>query len=94
MMTNMFYESRVSNFSSTNNLFECENKTSDRVNVMFIVLECIIAITSIVGNGIVIFAFCCERRLRRKTNYYIISLSSADFLVGLIAIPLAIFLVC
>lgn len=59
--------------------------------ILFLVIETIVAIFAVVGNVFVIIVFCRERRLRRKTNYYIISLASADFCVGLFAIPFAVF---
>ncbi|KAK9496984.1 hypothetical protein O3M35_012784 [Rhynocoris fuscipes] len=45
---------------------------------------------AIVGNTLVIVAFRRERRLRRRTNYYIVSLAIADLLVGLLGIPCAL----
>lgn len=59
--------------------------------ITFLVVESIIAIFAMLGNILVIIVFFRERRLRRKTNYYIISLASADFCVGLLGIPFAIF---
>ncbi|XP_070509389.1 adenosine receptor A1-like isoform X2 [Chironomus tepperi] len=49
-----------------------------------------VAIVAVLGNSLVILVFYRERRLRRRTNYYIISLATADFLVGLIGIPFAV----
>lgn len=57
----------------------------------FICMESIVAILAMFGNILVIIVFFKERKLRRKTNYYIISLATADFLVGFFAIPFAIF---
>lgn len=59
----------------------------------FIVLEVLVAIFAIIGNALVLVAFYKERRLRKKSNYYIISLACADFCVGIFGIPLAISLV-
>lgn len=59
-------------------------------DIPYVILEVIVAIAAVVGNALVIVVFCRERKLRRKTNYYIISLASADFLVGSVAIPFAI----
>lgn len=59
----------------------------------FIVLEVLVAIFAIIGNSLVLLAFYKERRLRKKSNYYIISLACADFCVGIFGIPLAISLV-
>lgn len=53
-------------------------------------MECLVAIVAVIGNSLVILVFYRERRLRRRTNYYIISLATADFLVGLIGIPFAV----
>lgn len=59
--------------------------------ILFLVIESIVSIFAVFGNALVIIVFCQERRLRRKTNYYIISLASADFCVGLLGIPFALF---
>ncbi|XP_013195643.2 adenosine receptor A3 [Amyelois transitella] len=53
-------------------------------------LEILVALVAIVGNAMVIYVFHRDRRLRRRTNYYIVSLAVADFLVGLLGIPFAI----
>lgn len=60
------------------------------LNVPYAVLESLVAIVAVIGNALVIIVFYRERRLRRRTNYYIISLALADFLVGLLGIPFAI----
>ncbi|XP_058808875.1 adenosine receptor A2b isoform X2 [Phymastichus coffea] len=52
--------------------------------------EALVAACAILGNGLVILVFARERRLRRRTNYYIVSLACADLLVGLFAIPFAV----
>ncbi|XP_037047208.1 5-hydroxytryptamine receptor 7 [Bradysia coprophila] len=60
------------------------------LNVPYTVLEILVAFFAIVGNAMVIIVFHRERRLRRRTNYYIVSLALADLLVGLLGIPFAI----
>ncbi|XP_036138705.1 adenosine receptor A2b isoform X2 [Monomorium pharaonis] len=60
------------------------------LNVPYTICEILIAIGAIFGNGLVIIAFVKERKLRKLTNYYIVSLAVADLLVGLFAIPFAI----
>jgi len=60
------------------------------LNVPYTVCEILVAICAVFGNGLVIIVFSKERRLRRRTNYYIVSLAAADLLVGLFAIPFAI----
>jgi 7 transmembrane receptor (rhodopsin family) len=59
-------------------------------NLPYTIMESIVAILAVIGNLLVIIVFFRERRLRRRTNYYIVSLALADFLVGLIGIPFAI----
>lgn len=60
------------------------------LNVPYAALEGLVAVGATVGNGLVIVAFHRERRLRRRTNYYIVSLAVADLLVGLVGIPCAV----
>uniref|UniRef100_A0A182SC61 G-protein coupled receptors family 1 profile domain-containing protein n=1 Tax=Anopheles maculatus TaxID=74869 RepID=A0A182SC61_9DIPT len=60
------------------------------LNVPYALLEASVALMAIFGNTLVIVAFKTERRLRRRTNFYIVSLASADLLVGTLGIPFAI----
>ncbi|XP_050310732.1 histamine H2 receptor [Anthonomus grandis grandis] len=60
------------------------------LNISYVICEIVVAILAVAGNALVIYVFKKERRLRRRTNYYIISLATADFLVGLLGIPFAI----
>ena len=61
--------------------------------ITFVTLELINATFAVIGNILVFIVFFRERKLRRKINFYIISLAIADFGVGLIGIPCALFLV-
>lgn len=61
-----------------------------QLNVPYAVMEILVAVVAVIGNALVIIVFYRERRLRRRTNYYIVSLALADFLVGLLGIPFAI----
>jgi len=54
---------------------------------LFVALEINNAVLAIIGNVIVFIVFLRERKLRRKINFYIISLAMADFCVGFIGIP-------
>jgi membrane-associated PAP2 superfamily phosphatase len=65
-------------------------KRNTTPNILYTIMESLVAIVAVVGNGLVIIVFYRERRLRRRTNYYIISLALADLLVGLIGVPFAI----
>ncbi|ALC46245.1 AdoR, partial [Drosophila busckii] len=69
-------------------LLEEESKTA--LNIPYTVFEILVAIVSIIGNLMVIIVFQRERKLRRRTNYYIVSLAIADFLVGSLGVPFAI----
>lgn len=79
----------------TNSSYNATQITQDAIrnttpNIFYTVMEVLVAIVAVIGNGLVIIVFYRERRLRRRTNYYIISLALADFLVGLIGVPFAI----
>ncbi|XP_069365748.1 adenosine receptor A3 [Maniola hyperantus] len=60
------------------------------IHATYTSLELLVAFVAIVGNAMVIHVFRRDRRLRRRTNYYIVSLAIADLLVGLLGIPFAI----
>lgn len=61
-----------------------------RLDVTYAVFEGLVALMAVVGNAMVIVVFKRERRLRRRTNFYIVSLATADFLVGLLGVPFAV----
>ncbi|XP_017470438.1 PREDICTED: uncharacterized protein DDB_G0292642-like [Rhagoletis zephyria] len=67
-----------------------DNEMSDDLNVPYMVFEILVAIFAVVGNFMVIVVFQRERKLRRRTNYYIVSLAMADFLVGSLGVPFAV----
>lgn len=63
---------------------------SSEGDFLYTVLEAIVAIGAFVGNLLVVIVFVQDKRLRKVTNFYVISLAVADMLVGLIGIPSAI----
>lgn len=60
------------------------------LNVPYAIMEILVALFAVFGNGLVIVVFFRERRLRRRTNFYIVSLAVADLMFGLFGIPIAI----
>lgn len=60
------------------------------LNVPYTVSEVLVAVVAVLGNALTITVFVVERKLRRRTNYYIVSLALADLLVGVFGIPFAI----
>lgn len=87
------YNGTVTDYSNYGyNLSNISSSTVEHpeLNLPYAVCEVIVAVCAVLGNGLVIVVFTKERKLRRRTNYYIISLATADLLVGLFAIPFAI----
>lgn len=84
----------VINWTESNYTAEPEERitggTLNELNLTYAIFELLVAIVAVIGNAMVIIVFKRERRLRRRTNYYIVSLAMADFLVGLLGIPFAI----
>lgn len=62
---------------------ESDNNSSSSLPLYYIILASLLAFVAVVGNGIVIYLICTRRRLHVVTNYFVVSLAAADFLVGL-----------
>ncbi|KAJ7380022.1 hypothetical protein OS493_012784 [Desmophyllum pertusum] len=56
------------------------------------VLYCLLVVTIITGNGLILTSFAINRKLRTVTNTFIISLSISDTLVGFVSIPCWIYI--
>lgn len=57
---------------------------------IYIGMEVLIAVSSVIGNVMVIWAVKINRSLRDTTFWFIVSLAVADIAVGALVIPLAI----
>ena len=57
------------------------------MELWFWILGWILSILTIAGNGFIIFLVCKKRQLRTNTNAFIVSLSVADFCVGVSVVP-------
>lgn len=82
---------------SSNDTFYSDSQSSSSsfqdlqsLPILYSLLECLVAITALLGNLLVIIVFVQDKRLRKRTNFYILSLAVSDFLVGLLGIPSAI----
>lgn len=86
--------------SLANNKWQVDSATTEALdhpparypplNIPYTIFEILVALIAVVGNAMVIYVFRIERKLRRRTNYYIVSLAIADLFVGLFGIPFAI----
>nr|XP_054766042.1 adenosine receptor A2a-like [Lytechinus pictus] len=59
-------------------------------DIAYTTCEIVIAALSVIGNGLVLYIYTSNSRLHTVTNYFIVSLAIADFLVGLLGVPFAI----
>lgn len=63
---------------------------NDAASVIYIVLELLIAVLSVLGNVLVCWAVCLNSNLQSITNFFVVSLAVADIAVGVLGIPFAI----
>lgn len=84
------FESNYSSFNNTNATELAGSKRQMKLNVPYALVESLVALIAVLGNALVIIVFCRHKKLRKKTNYYILSLAIADVLIGLLGIPFAV----
>jgi len=59
----------------------------DISNAVVIVAYSSVIVVSVAGNGIVILSVVTCRRMRTVTNYFIVSLASADLVMAVLCVP-------
>lgn len=62
------------------------------LSVLILIVASLMSLTTIIGNVFVISAFIIEKGLRKYSNYFILNLSIADLLIGILIPPYAPFL--
>uniref|UniRef100_A0A6I8SZG5 G-protein coupled receptors family 1 profile domain-containing protein n=1 Tax=Xenopus tropicalis TaxID=8364 RepID=A0A6I8SZG5_XENTR len=55
---------------------------SEGKNILLTVLLSLMVVLIVLGNSVVILAFIVDRRLRTRSNFFLLNLSICDFLVG------------
>ncbi|XP_049590379.1 adenosine receptor A1 [Syngnathus scovelli] len=65
-------------------------KVRGNVDTVYVSVEAIIALASVVGNVLVVLVVCVNPALRNTTFCFIVSLAVADIAVGVLVIPLAV----
>jgi hypothetical protein len=56
--------------------------------VVVAIFGSVTSVLTVLGNILVILAFFLDRQIRQPTNYFILSLSVSDFLIGLLSMPI------
>ncbi|KAJ2940573.1 hypothetical protein O0L34_g6513 [Tuta absoluta] len=64
-------------------------KYSTPVTILLVIIFMIVIFVTIVGNILVVVAVCLVRKLRRPSNYLIVSLAVSDLCVAMIVMPVA-----
>ena len=63
--------------------------SGDQWRIAILAIECLLSVTILIGNGLVISAYIRAQKLQNLTHFFLINLAVADFIVGL-AIPVKI----
>lgn len=56
--------------------------------IVIAIFGSVTSVLTVLGNILVMLAFFLDRQIRQPTNYFILSLSVSDFLIGLLSMPL------
>ena len=96
MDSNKFFTAFVNATNTSNSTTGIErtlplSARSYQVDIAFVVVFCILALMIVFGNSLVIGAFQVNRRLRTASNMLLISLATADILIGTFSVPLYVY---
>uniref|UniRef100_A0A6I8Q7Z0 G-protein coupled receptors family 1 profile domain-containing protein n=1 Tax=Xenopus tropicalis TaxID=8364 RepID=A0A6I8Q7Z0_XENTR len=65
-------------------------RQSEGISILLTVLLSLMVVLIVLGNSVVILAFIVDRRLRTRSNFFLLNLSICDFLVGAVSISIYI----
>ncbi|KAE8598613.1 hypothetical protein XENTR_v10016873 [Xenopus tropicalis] len=83
------YEQTGANASVANE-YAVVKRQSDGISILLTVLLSLMVVLIVIGNSVVILAFIVDRRLRTRSNFFLLNLSICDFLVGAVSISMYI----
>eukprot|EP00079_Xenopus_tropicalis_P016630 XP_004915711.1 PREDICTED: histamine H3 receptor-like [Xenopus tropicalis] len=83
------YEQTGGNASAANE-YTAVKRQSEGTSILLTVLSSLIVMLIVIGNSVVILAFIVDRRLRTRSNFFLLNLAICDFLVGAVSISLSI----
>lgn len=63
------------------------------INVILVLAESFSFVIGVFGNSVVIYVKTREKKLRRQTNFYVLSITIANLIAGLFVIPRTIYTV-
>ena len=69
-------------------LYPSEGLPLDTGQIIIAAASVVVSFITVLGNLLVLYAFCAERRLRTYTNYYIVGLSFSDLVAGAFTMPM------
>lgn len=72
---------------TTDNTNSCPRQVSTTRVVLTSIFVFVVMFATILGNSLVIFSVYYYHRLRGRTNYFIVSLAVADWLIGMLSNP-------
>ena len=62
-----------------------------QADIVYVVVSCILAFMIVLGNSLVIGVFRVNRRLRTTSNMLLMSLATADMMIGTISVPMSVY---